>query len=289
MKWYDKIVASLILTVFMIGIRPAQAALSEGKFIPLVSDYITAAITEKTYYYVKKGDTLWDISAKYQVDLDSLFLLNDLNYDSKLNIGEKIIIPGATADSVYHEIVKGDTLWSVSRKYGVPLTELRKANPGVEANNIKPGAKIFIPLGSAEKNAVTVKRTEPSRGHVKELLLAWPLAGKITSPFGPRRSGFHHGIDIAGKTGDSIQAAAEGEVSFAGSRDIYGNMVRIVHSDGSETLYGHLSKILVKTGQHVGQGERIGAVGATGNATGPHLHFEIRKGTEYLDPVKLIR
>jgi murein DD-endopeptidase MepM/ murein hydrolase activator NlpD len=291
MKWYDKVLAAVILSIFMIGARPAQAALREGDFVPFGNSYMAAAIAENKYYYVKKGDTLWNISAQYQVDLDSLFLLNDLDYDSTLTVGARIIIPAPTGGGTYREIAKGDTFWRISREYGVPLTELMKANPDAKEKNMSIGSKIFIPRGSAEKQQAIAKRAEgePSRGHVKGALWVWPLAGTITSPFGPRRSGFHHGIDIAGTSSDQVRAAAEGKVSFTGAKEVYGNMVRIVHNDGSETLYGHLSKILVKTGQHVSQGEIIGNVGATGNATGPHLHFEVRRGTEYIDPMKLIR
>ncbi|MBD2576915.1 peptidoglycan DD-metalloendopeptidase family protein [Oscillatoria sp. FACHB-1406] len=107
----------------------------------------------------------------------------------------------------------------------------------------------------------------------------WPAAGVLTSGYGPRWGRMHRGIDIAGPTGTPIFAAASGEVVSAGwNSGGYGNMVDIRHADGSVTRYAHNSKLLVRKGQWVEQGERISLMGSTGNSTGPHLHFEVHPG-----------
>ena len=117
--------------------------------------------------------------------------------------------------------------------------------------------------------------------------LAWPAPGIITSPFGGRRN--HPGIDINGSTGDPVTAAANGTVVLAGMAPAgysgYGNVVMIDHGGGIATLYAHLSRVDVTMGQTVAQGEQIGAIGATGEATGPHLHFEVRVNNKPTDPV----
>lgn len=113
----------------------------------------------------------------------------------------------------------------------------------------------------------------------------------LTSPFGPRSDPIHGGrrlhagIDIPGRTGTPVRASASGIVRFAGTAGGYGRMVEIAHGDGLSTRYAHLSRILVVPGQPVHQGEIVALVGATGRATGPHLHFEIRAGGRAVDPL----
>jgi murein DD-endopeptidase MepM/ murein hydrolase activator NlpD len=113
----------------------------------------------------------------------------------------------------------------------------------------------------------------PAKGFV------WPAKGVFTSGYGPRWGRMHKGIDIAAPTGTPIHAAADGVVESAGwNRGGYGNLVDIRHADGTLTRYAHNSKIIVSKGQRVEQGQRISLMGSTGFSTGPHLHFEIRKG-----------
>jgi peptidoglycan hydrolase-like protein with peptidoglycan-binding domain len=109
------------------------------------------------------------------------------------------------------------------------------------------------------------------------LPLAWPLVNaKLGDPFGPRGDRFHSGIDLAAPAGTPVYAARPGRVRFADWSDGYGFLVVLDHGHGERTFYAHLSRIDVKAGVWVGQGVRVGRVGATGDATGPHLHFEVR-------------
>ena len=116
-----------------------------------------------------------------------------------------------------------------------------------------------------------------------------PLEGEITSRFGHREPTIptvpknHTGIDIAEDIGKVIVASMEGDVTLVSSEGDYGNHIKISNGEIT-TLYAHCSKIYVKEGEHILQGEQIAEVGATGNVTGPHLHFEIRRNNEYIDP-----
>lgn len=104
----------------------------------------------------------------------------------------------------------------------------------------------------------------------------WPARGVLTSGYGRRWGRMHKGIDIAGPIGTPVMAAADGEVIFAGwNSGGYGNLVKVRHNDGSITFYAHNSRILVRTGQFVSQGEQLSEMGSTGYSTGPHLHFEV--------------
>jgi murein DD-endopeptidase MepM/ murein hydrolase activator NlpD len=119
---------------------------------------------------------------------------------------------------------------------------------------------------------------------------SWPVTGTITSPFGWRSNPFggspefHQGLDIAAPTGTTVTAAAGGTVMMAQWYGGYGNYVLIDHGGGYSTGYGHLSAIYVTVGQAVTRGQAIGAVGSTGQSTGPHLHFEVRIAGKPVDP-----
>ena len=123
-----------------------------------------------------------------------------------------------------------------------------------------------------------------------------PLQGEITSLFGTRTHPItgeehtHTGIDLAAEEGSDIEAAASGQVVFAGEKGGYGNLVIIEHADGQQTYYAHCSELLVEQGQKVAKGQTIAQVGSTGTSTGPHLHFELRdaSGTPQ-DPLPLIK
>lgn len=131
--------------------------------------------------------------------------------------------------------------------------------------------------------------TTESAGSTGSML--WPIQGEITSPYGWRThpifgtQRYHSGIDIAGDYGDPIKAADGGIVSDASWWSGYGNMVVIDHGGNIQTLYGHCSQLLVSEGQHVSKGQVIALVGATGYATGPHLHFEVRQNGSPVDPM----
>jgi murein DD-endopeptidase MepM/ murein hydrolase activator NlpD len=123
------------------------------------------------------------------------------------------------------------------------------------------------------------------RPHVP-ISLAWPVHGPIGSPFGPRGSRFHSGIDIVAPSGTPVRSAAAGTVAFAGwAPGGWGNLVIVDHSSGTRSMYAHLSVVSAKVGRLVVAGSRLGLVGATGDATGAHLHFEVRLRGASVDPL----
>lgn len=113
-----------------------------------------------------------------------------------------------------------------------------------------------------------------------------PVAGGVISPFGPRGGRMHEGVDLAAAEGTPIHAALAGEATAVGYAGTAGNRIRLRHSSSLETVYMHLSRFAVHAGQRVDQGQIIGYVGRTGNASGPHLHFEVRVNGRPVDPLK---
>ena len=185
-------------------------------------------------------------------------------------------------DGIHHTLERGQTLFALSRTYGVPVETLIDVNAIRDPAAIPAGTPIFVPGATRLLPVPAVGAGRPP--------LAWPLAGAITARFGPRgrRGRQHEGIDIDGEKGDPIRAAAPGIIKKAGTGRGYGKMVVIDHGGGLSTLYAHASEILVRTGQRVATGDRIARVGRSGNARGTHLHFEVRRGKRPVDPLVLL-
>ncbi|MDD4289018.1 MAG: LysM peptidoglycan-binding domain-containing protein [Atribacterota bacterium] len=249
-------------------------------------------------YTVAKGDSLWIISQKFDIKMHEIININQLQNITQLSVGQKLNIPAtekalaavqSTKTSVVtvqeekpkeivHFVQKGETLWGISRNYGVSINTITTANRISESTSLVVGQKLVIP--NVRDSAIS------SRSFI------WPVNGLITSQFGMRTLGgrrdYHTGIDIDGKTGDPIRAAESGKVSFSGYINGYGNTVIIDHSRGFSTVYSHNSSNLVSEGQSVSKGDIICRLGATGNATGSHLHFEVRQDGKPINPINYL-
>jgi len=206
-----------------------------------------------------------------------------------------------TQYGIYHTVQKGQTLYRIAQVYEIDMEVLSRANHIRDTSKIKVGTQLWIPgarrvlsipttstpsdssrfRSASKKNIPTVR---PRKG-----ILIWPTKGTLTSGFGNRNGRRHEGIDIAAPKGTPINAAAAGEVVFSGWGPTgYGKMVILEHKNHLTTVYAHNSKILVKKGARVKQGQRISLMGSTGRSTGPHLHFEVRNDTEPKNPVKYL-
>ena len=197
-------------------------------------------------------------------------------------------VQDAEAVGVFHEVVKGETLFSICKAYQADLQEVAEINGITDADNVLAGQKIFVP--DVEK-VVTEKK--PVKEEVKKVAIKnwtgqfiWPVDGVLTSKFGIRGGRRHDGIDIGAPEGTEIRAAADGTVLYSGDQQTgYGNLIIISHTNNMITVYAHNQKNLVKEKDKVKRGQVIGKVGRTGRATGPHLHFEIRKRTKPRNPL----
>ena len=233
------------------------------------------------FYVVRSGDSLWSISKKYGLSTLTVCSANNLSEKSKLMVGRRIFIP--PRDGVYHKVSRSESLSNIASLYGSSVTKILQSNPITTPNKLQIGQRIFLP-------DVTKLPSKKS-----ERIFIWPIYGSITSPFGIRkhpiykRKIFHRGIDISSnRQHKNIHAASDGTIIYSGWYGGYGRMILIKHSGGYYTQYAHNSKNYVKNGQRVKQGQVIGLTGSTGSSLGIHLHFEIRKGTNVLNPTKYL-
>jgi len=228
-------------------------------------------------YKIKPGDNLWNISKKTGLSIDTLLTLNNLDNVHIISTGTEIRIPNK--DGIFYKVSPGETIEDIAKKFNVKPEDIINVNEFSD-ESIEEGIDIFIPKGKLP--------LEERLNYLGRFIT--PLIGRITSGFGFRKNPitkkkeFHTGIDIAQYYGAPVKASESGEVIFAGEYKGYGNLIILRHNNGYSTRYGHLSKIIVKYGEKVRQGEVIGYVGNSGSVTGPHLHFEIRRYGKAINP-----
>jgi len=215
----------------------------------------------RTVHIVRSGDSLSRIAAHYGVTRKSLIDANRLARPEHLRIGQRLVVPGA-------RVAAG----------GGPVRLIDAV--------LDHGDVLFVRAGS---------RHIPTRFYVaspevdgRALDFGWPVDGRIISPFGKRRGGWHAGMDIKGEIGTPILAAAPGVVISSGEERAYGRVIRIEHDSGFVTVYAHNLENLVEAGDRVSGGTIIATVGRSGRATTPHLHFEVRREGMVYNPLHLL-
>jgi len=264
-------------------------------------------------YTVQEGDTLFGIAEKFGLKPETILWGNYyilLDDPHALKPGQELnILP---VNGTYHEWQAGEGLNGVAKYYGVtpediisyPTNNLDASTIGDFTNpNIPPGTWLIVPngkrefiswsapLGVTRENPASARVLGPGAcdpvtgGAVGFGTFVWPANKHYLSGFDYSPSTNHWGIDIAGNEGEGVYATDAGVVVYAGWNNYgYGNMVMIDHGNGFQSLYGHMSAFNVGCGQSVGQGDVIGAIGTTGRSSGPHLHFEIRAISSWVNP-----
>lgn len=259
-------------------------------------------MSKEGLYTVVEGDTLWSIGMSNNMPTDYLMELNGLKSEF-LNIGDVL--------RVTHPV----PLLTVTVEKRINYTEyIPYETEQIYDSNLTKGTKKTVQEGQNGENYITavvtmvnlqetdrvIEKSEHICDPVKEIIrigtkpkpktaatgrFGRPInGGYVSSAFGNRSRGYHTGIDYALSYGSPIYASDGGTVTYSGWSGGYGYMIRINHGNGYETIYAHCSRLAVSSGKKVAKGQVIAYVGSTGNSTGPHLHFEIRKNGSYMNP-----
>lgn len=308
--------------------------------------------TEENTIIVKSGDTLYALAKEHGLSVSELATLNGLTEPYQLSVGQKLLLksktePVETAGVLQvnkpenmvqtttrvelQEIVvaRGDTLYSISRKYSIPVNDLAVMNKLTPPFELSVGQKLRVPnlaeasvvrnattaTGSVvkvETKAVVAEKQTTAKAVIAQPVkkissdptkklptisarssskFAWPVRGKILSAYGAKSNGlFNDGINISATRGTAIKAAENGVVAYAGNEvKGMGNLVIIQHDGGWMTVYAHMDSMNVRRGHKVSVGQKIGTVGETGKVDSPQLHFEIRKGTKAYNPSSYLK
>lgn len=226
------------------------------------------------YHRVARGESGIAIARAYGVDWSRIAMLNHLEEGDLLREGDRLLIPSVREVSVM-------SMDERARAFTIGIDDLVTGSEPALARRARPAP----PVKTADAPVpATLPVAEPAGAFAGRFV--WPLAGRIIRPFGPLASGARNdGINIKARLGAPVVAAADGVVAFAGPLAAFGQLVLIRHGGGWLTAYGHADKLLVARGQAVKRGQTIARAGATGAASEPQLHFEIRDGRRPVNPI----
>ncbi len=300
------IALAIIIAIMFIKFRPAYSVSLNGEDIGYVGD------EEKFKNEVNENILTPSESNVAFVELDNVEYTFSLVSRNEINEDEVMLALEQSAQNVYRVYEVADLNNEETKVYVNTMEEAEEIVSTLKEqySEIEPDLVINqIYLDNVDEvNEETIKlaKQELTDSLQEELeekqeidsrtvngiyLAVVPVTGRITSRFGAVesiRDHTHKGIDIAATRGTPILAAASGTVTFAGWSSGYGYLVKIDHGSGVETYYGHCSKLYVSAGDTVEAGDKIAAVGSTGNSTGNHLHFEIRLNGEQVNPQKYV-
>ncbi len=241
---------------------------------------------------VSAGDTISDIARRYNVRTADLIDANDLTDRDRIYAGEVLRVPGKPRAPLY-DVARAVPVPQPKPRYGhdAPAITLASYKPRDDNDSLLDQAQSVIDrLGGNTPNDRDVTAYQDTSRDPGTARFAWPVAGRVISPFGQSVTGERNdGINIAASLGTPIRAAADGVVTYSGNElKGYGNLVLIKHDDGYVTAYAHAERTMVNRGEKVSKGQVIAYTGETGDVTEPQLHFEIRHDTKPVDPRPLM-
>lgn len=241
-------------------------------------------------YTVKPGDTVWSIARATSVTPDALLAANGIASNGTIRVGQTLNIPG------------GSTTTAPTVVTGAPETTLNQQKAAIDETPAPAPAETpqevqmaALPSEAGKVGAAVTQSDATEQPAAKQAPATsdgaegfrWPVRGRIVSGFGKQSDGANNdGINLAVPEGTPIKAAEKGTVIYSGNElQGYGNLVLIQHKDGWVSAYAHAEELLVKRGETVQRGQVIAKAGATGSVSQPQLHFELRKGSQPVDPL----
>ncbi len=259
----------LVIPRYISAATPQPAPVASKPAPVAIAKPVQPAQPKESVYTVASGDSLIGIARKYNVALPELAKANNVAPNHRVTPGDRIIVPGG------HSIE--------AKQASAPKIEKPHTAPSTVASIPAQRANVATPEPTAPETAAKI--AEPA-GAIPTF--RWPVHGRVISSFGARVNGQpNDGINVAVPEGTPVKAAEDGVVAYAGNElKGFGNLVLIRHADNWVTAYAHNSTIDVKKDQKIKRGDIIARAGQTGGVTSPQLHFEIRKGSNPVDPEK---
>jgi len=239
-------------------------------------------------HVVGSGETLSHISRVYGKSVAEIAKANNIQANARLNVGDRLIIPGVRASAIQGSAVVADASAIPASSAKEPVTTGNSSPAGgTKEQRVVASASMYAPVVQSHADGETPSLAEGTGSLPK---FRWPANGRVISSFGPATNGQQNdGINIAVPENTPVKAAEDGVVAYAGNElKGYGNLVLVRHPNGYVTAYAHAKELLVKRGDQVKRGQVIARSGQSGNVSAPQLHFEIRKGASPLDPSKFL-
>ncbi|MBI4215359.1 MAG: M23 family metallopeptidase [Parcubacteria group bacterium] len=243
-------------------------------------------------YTVGEGDTLGSIAQEFGISVQTILWENKLRAKDYIKPGQKLTI--LPTSGIRHTIKRGETIKKIALRYKVDEAKILEFNEISEPSQIKTGQKIIIPEGTPIEEIAPrpvkyiASRIFPApRPAPIPSGMIWPTISKIITQLFNWR---HTGLDIGGRMGDPIYAAADGTVIVsAWNSGGYGLQVVVDHGNGVKTRYAHCSKLLLSVGEQIKQGDTVCLLGSTGRSTGPHVHFEVLTNNVRKNPLQYVK
>jgi len=246
---------------------------------PTITDYIEIGFKRNQIveYTVQTGDLLSFVASDYGVSVDSIIWANNLANANSIKPDQVLRIPPVSG--VIHKVKNGETVTSIAKKYGIPSDKILAFNDLKEGQPLEINEELIVPDGQIKSLIITKPGAQSAIAKRFSYLpnlgdyFMIPTQGRISQGLHGR-----NGADLANSCGTPIYAAADGNTITAdavGYNGGFGKFIKLNHPNATETLYAHLSKIVILSGQTVAKGQLIGIMGSTGRSTGCHLHFEV--------------
>lgn len=286
-----------------IEVMETYATTDELTAVSEAIDMVTKEKETNKVYEVVAGDCLSIVAEKNATTVARLLEMNQsMTEETKIQIGDEIIVTVpepelsvmVTEETTYEEDYQAETQYvDNSSWYTNQQAVVQEASVGHRQVTAVITYRNGLEIGREITQQTIVTEAVPrviERGTLTPPTFIKPLSGgSFSSPFGMRWGRMHKGVDWSCPVGTAIKASCGGKVVSAGWSSGYGNCITISHSDGKQTRYAHLSKILVSVGDTVSQGDKIALSGNTGRSTGPHLHFELIVGGSQVDPMGYLK
>lgn len=242
-------------------------------------------------YLVQKGDTLLVVARRLKVEFKTLARINNKTSPYTIYVGEKLKVPGSfggTAVASAAPISPSAGGWVISSP-NAPASNRRPAAAAPPPRETYPAQQPAAepgPQPEVRHAAFQPSQSLPPPPPPMGKGFVWPARGEVVAEFGPLAKGQHNdGINIAAPKGSPIVAAENGVVAYVGNElKGFGNLLLVKHADGWITAYAHADQLMVRKGEPVRRGQQIATIGSSGSVTSPQLHFELRKGTEAVNP-----